>query len=73
MRVVVDNGESTAIPGRTDDTPLRATAIDRSLLVLFLYNRHDITCSQVAFVQSVECMLCPEEADEAPRLAARSD
>ena len=73
MRVVVDNDEGTAITGRTDDTPLRSTAVDCALSMLLLNGDHDVTCSQVALVQSVDCMLRPKEADEAPRLAARSD
>ncbi|HEY5816162.1 MAG TPA: hypothetical protein VIS95_07455 [Solirubrobacterales bacterium] len=73
MRVVVDNDEDTAVAGRTDNTPLRSTAVDRSLLVLLLDSAHDVTGPQVAFVQSVNCMLRPEEADEVLRGATTSD
>lgn len=73
MRVVVYNDEGTAIAGRTDNTPLRSTAVDRPSSVLLLDSCHDITRRQVAFFQAVNRMLCPEEADEALRRATRSD
>lgn len=50
MRVVVDNDERTTITGGADNTPLRATAVDRSVSMLPLDNGYDVTCPKVAFV-----------------------
>lgn len=73
MRVVVYNDEGTAIAGRTDNTPLRSTTVNRSARMLALDGAHDIACPNVAFAEAVDCMLCPEETDEALRATLRFD
>jgi hypothetical protein len=65
--MVVDDDKGAAIACRTGDAPLCSPAIDRSALMLLLDRSHDITCAKVAFVEAVNGMLCPEEADDALR------
>jgi hypothetical protein len=73
MGVVVDSDEGTAVAGRTDNAPLRSTAVDRTSSMSLLNSDDNVACAEVAFIQSFDCMLRPKEADEVPRRATGSD